>query len=305
MDVNLLVGAATVAAAEGFSVWGPVFSKNGNGHSKELQEHYAAAMEQELATSQKLKTVPDWRLERDLALKELVDRLDYLPVRIEQAFRHSLEAQSQEPQIPPEWSARMREDLEHINDRLSEPPLFPPELERSLNRLTDRIEAFMQLPPPPPPEIPRVDDLIQQVGALIEMERKRAARDSHADRAKATSREAAIVARPSPTMAPPESRKARSVHHAAEPILLDQFNTLHVEEFTIHELRPPESGVFQVNLLNLGPGWLHVRANGFPDFDDEKSTTLPPGAIDNDIPVPRQLYVLATEDSTIVVRVRF
>lgn len=107
----------------------------------------------------------------------------------------------------------------------------------------------------------------------------------------------------SPVLAPPSnSPQSKSVQRAAKPIVLEEFNTITLEEFTVYELHPIEQGVFSANVLNLGPGWLYMRENDEPTIGDPKATTLPPGVIDNEIRVAQRLYVLASADGSITVR---
>ena len=114
----------------------------------------------------------------------------------------------------------------------------------------------------------------------------------------------AVVVSPSvsPTKAPPDPKAAKAITRAAGPVILDEYNTVTLDEYVVYELQPPEPGVFTANLLNLGPGWLYVRANAEPAVADPKATMLPPGGIDNQIRVSQRLYVLASEDGTITVR---
>ena len=289
MEPNLILGATTVLAMC-VGIWGLVLRKNGNGQHIEPEP------------PRPLENVPDWQLERDVAMKDLVERLDYLPMRMEQAFRHSLETQPREPEVPPEWAARMLGDLEHIHEQLHGER---PELAKvavSLERLTDRLEAFMQLAPPPAPEIPRVDDLIAQIEALVDVGRRAQAKaETTAKDAPAKETEVRPT-QPSPMMAPPKPRESRPIQRAAAPVLLEEFNTVEVDQDTVYELVPPESDLFRANVMNIGPGWLYMRSNDEPSVGDPHSTMLPPGAIDNQVRVPGRLYVMATDDGMITVR---
>lgn len=287
MEANVLLGMSSLVLGLGAgTVLLVLHRKNGNGHKPGTEP------------ARPLKDVPDWQLERDTALKDLVDRLDYLPVRMEQAFRHSLEEQSKEPEIPPDWAARMLGELEHIHPEQAQLA----KVAINLERLTEQLEAFMQLPPPAPPEIPRVDDLVRQIEALVDVGRRSVAKAETTTRDVPARVGEVPPTQPSPTMAPPDPRESGPIQRAAAPVILDEFNTVFVTANTIYQLIPPEAHLFRANVLNLGPGWLYMRSNAEPSVGDVYSTILPPSAADNEVRVPGHLYVLATDTGTITVR---
>jgi len=280
MDVNLLLGAMTVAAT-GFGIWGLVFRKNGN------DQHPPANVTQLLQRDL-------WQVEK---LAEVLQPLATLPNRLETTFQqHLAAAQAQEP---PDWSLHLMEHLEYIQERMSEPvpPAWPPGLAASLERITDKLDAVLQVPRPV-----ELEPLVEQIKELVDVERQRAARQTSENPKATRTGEAPAVTRPSPTLAPPSLRSSRSITRAAEPVILDEFNTIAVIADTIYELRPPGLDVFQANILHLGSGWLYVRANAEPTIGDPKATTLPPGAIDNEVRLAQRLYVLASADGSITVR---
>jgi len=283
MEANLLLGMSSLVIGIGAGMTLLVLHrKNGNGHKPETQPARP--------------DVPDWQLERDTAMKELVDRLDYLPVRMEQAFRHSLEAQPKEPEIPPDWAAHMLGELEHIH--VESEQLV--KVATNLERLTDRIDAFMQMPPPPAPEIPRVNDLIAGIQALVNAGRKRAAKSPFQpvipetdDPVEIPPPPQALV--PTPPSQPPErvQRQPGPPSRAANPVYLEEFNTVLIPQDTVVEMIPPEEHVFSINVMNLGPGTIFLRENAEPVLDDPHATKLPPGTGDNGMRAPLRLYALA------------
>lgn len=215
---------------------------------------------------------------------------------------------------------QMLESLTEIHDRMTEPvtAMLPPELTAGLDRVTDRLELLLQTPSPelPVAELAQLaaplaalperlevglDRLSNQIQDLVDMERKRAA-VKPAEPPKTSLKGDAPPALPSPMLAPPPPKKSKPITRAAAPVVLEEFNTITMAEFTIYELHPLEEGVFSANVLNLGPGWLYMRENDEPTIGDPKATTLPPGAIDNEIRVAQRLYVLATADGSITVR---
>jgi len=283
MDANLVLGSITAGIAVTFGVWGLVlYRKNGHGP--------------EPSVSQEVKRDP-WQVDK---LAEVIQPLAALSGKLEQTFRQLAEAQAREPEAPPEWSARMLEDLEHIHEQLREPRPEQAQLAKvaiSLDRLTDRLEAFVQLPPPPAPEIPRVNDLIGQIEALVDMERKRASKPSPPAVEKNNPVAApprALIETP-PSIEPPQlaKRQPGPPVRAANPVNLEIFNTVTVPQDTIVELIPPEPGVFSVSVMNMGPGTVFMNANANPAIEDPHSTTLPPGTGDNGIRMPDRLYAIA------------
>jgi hypothetical protein len=93
------------------------------------------------------------------------------------------------------------------------------------------------------------------------------------------------------------------VEHAS--IQLDRFNTVNLVANTVYELTPPEPNIHSLNLLNLGPGTVYLRANADPSPGDQQSATVPPGALDNAIHTPSTLRVIADQDSAISVRLDY
>src|SRR5262245_7850781 len=102
MDLNLVLGAITIAAT-GFGIWGLVFyRKNGNG------KHPPA--EPPLAVSESVER-DLWQVEK---LAEVLQPLAGLPGRMEQAFQYMAEGQMeciQEQRMteppPPAWPPEM------------------------------------------------------------------------------------------------------------------------------------------------------------------------------------------------------
>jgi hypothetical protein len=89
------------------------------------------------------------------------------------------------------------------------------------------------------------------------------------------------------------------------PITLEIFNTIELVANDVYELIPPEVGIFSINVANLGPGNIYLRANADPVPNDPHTETLPAGAADNGIQVPGSLRVLADADSTITARLTY
>jgi len=282
MDANFILGAATVATMS-VGIWGLVFRKNGNGNGHHPEPGISQVVERD-----------PWPVDK---LAEAIQPLAHLPEKLEQAFQQLAEAQAREPEVPPEWAARMLGDLEHIHEQLHGER---PELAKvavSLERLTDRLEAFIQLPPPPPPEIPRVDDLIWQIQALVNAERRRAAKSAFRP----------VIPETDPVEAPPQAlvqtppsqppervqRQPGPPTRAASPVYLEEFNLVSIAQDTVVEMIPPELNVFAVNVMNLGPGTVFLRENAEPIFDDPHATKLPPGTGDNGMRMPMRLYALA------------
>jgi hypothetical protein len=88
---------------------------------------------------------------------------------------------------------------------------------------------------------------------------------------------------------------------------LEIFNTVHAEEWEILELVPPETDLYYLSFLNLGPGHIYMRQDEPPhSLDDPHSTTIPSGSGDNTINTPKQIYVLADEGgATMSVRLSY
>jgi hypothetical protein len=297
MEANLLLGAGSLVAVIGVSAMAVgalvLYRKNGNGHHKPDPNSRLGDAE----LHRPLQDVPDWQLARDLAMKDLVERLDYLPVRMEQAFRHSLEEQRKEPEVPPEWSARMLTNLERIEERLAE-PAWPKVVRDSLETVTQQLEVMNHQLRATPPPVPGLEDLIHGVQALVNVERKKAAKSAF--RPVMPEKDDPVEAPPqevvqTPPSEPPErvQRQPGPPTRAATPIFLEEFNLVDIPQDTVVEMLPIETNVFAVNVMNLGPGTVYLRENAEPVIDDPHATKLPPGTGDNGMRMPERLYALA------------
>ena len=98
MEANLLLGMSSLILAAGAGATMLVLHRrNGNGNGKHP----------ELSVSEEVKR-DLWQVDK---LAEVLEPLAHLPVRLEQSYRHLMEAHAKEPEIPPEWSARLLADL--------------------------------------------------------------------------------------------------------------------------------------------------------------------------------------------------
>jgi len=101
----------------------------------------------------------------------------------------------------------------------------------------------------------------------------------------------------------PASETAPRVTHA---VTLATFNTLALTAHHVYHLVTPYAGAYYLNVLNLGPAAIHIRADHDPNITDQESETLHAGHADNGILVPdgrEGLRILAAlPGTTITVR---
>lgn len=286
MDINLLLGATGVLGM-GAGVWALVFyRKNGNGkHLPPDPTVYrdTALLENHVPPLQLVPNEPvqvQWPPELAALLTHITERLETAIERVE----HPSIVRA--PSEQPEWVTPLLEELQGINERMinermSEPAsmVLPPELTAGLNRVTDRVEALLQLPPP------RVElaELAQSLAQLPEELEKKFDR---------LARQIGVLLR-APKGTIPSDQKLGPTQRAPDPINLDIFNTVVFAENVIYELVPPEADIYNLSVMNLGPGVLYMSDNDTPAVDDPHSTTLPPGTGDNDIHTPRRVFALA------------
>jgi|SRR5215472_8899286 len=285
MDANLLLGT-TGLVGTAFGVWGLMLQwdkrKNGNGsHPVELAPQ--GLVESEVAQS----------------VRELPQKIEQGLTPVLERALERIEAQAETPAevSPPAWPPEMVSLFERLTARLEEPPLppvWPAGLADNLNRITDRLEALLQMNPPPPVELEKLAEPLAQLPQQLDEKFNRL-----------TQQIGTLVHSPLRTVpqgGEPKPRAGRPTTRAPGPIHLDIFNTVTLDGDTIYELIPPEPGIYNVSVMNLGPGTLHMRANAEPAIDDPHATTIPWGGGDNEIHTPGSLLVVADDDVTLSIR---
>jgi hypothetical protein len=87
-------------------------------------------------------------------------------------------------------------------------------------------------------------------------------------------------------------------------VTLYTFNTVALDQDVVYRLVPRASGTYYIDLLNLGPGTLYIRADGDPAPDDPQSETLPAMQYDNEIPVDgvKGLRILSDQAGQVTAR---
>ena len=304
--VNLMLEAvAGMAAASG--VWGLVLYRkngNGNGHAPEppvpapaappvkvdvtwVAEKFTQNLEAAFAQWNNVLMAQNKRRDAEIEkltlgrqeMDRLIKTLDEIPGHISRSF------------------SDLALVMTEITDQYTKapPPVWTLEITERLDELIKDIRK-----PVPMPKLPELAALTGEIRELVDVGRKQAARA--AEPSTVIVRETAPAALASPIPASPQPKESRPTSRATGPIILDEFNPVPVDAFTVYELQGPEPGVFSANILNLGPGWFYIRANAEPTVADPKATTLPPGGIDNDVRIGQRLYVLASDDGTITVR---
>lgn len=88
-------------------------------------------------------------------------------------------------------------------------------------------------------------------------------------------------------------------------ITLTMFNTYFLVAGEVYVLIPPESGSHNINVANLGPGNMFLRADADPAPGDPQSEILPAGAVDNLIHIPQSLRVIVDVDSFLSARLSY
>ncbi|HEY6369857.1 MAG TPA: hypothetical protein VIX37_04715 [Candidatus Sulfotelmatobacter sp.] len=279
MFTDVLLGALGVMGmASGVSAL--VYRRNGNGHNGNGNGHPAP----EAAP----RPVEDWQLAK---LSEVIQPLAMLPQRLAAVF----EARELPPiVIPPQ------PELERLTDRLEALIQMGPAPDPSdaLRAISARLEELVAEPPPPvvvqwPAEM---EDMAQRLEKAIQSVPKNPAPPPAPPRIP-TPREgggATVVSEPSPGPA-----------FAPVDIHLEMFNTFALLPGDIYTLIPPDTGVHQINIANLGPGTIYVRADADPFVDDPYSERLMAGWFDNDIPIPVSLRVLADNAVVIIARLTY
>jgi hypothetical protein len=73
---------------------------------------------------------------------------------------------------------------------------------------------------------------------------------------------------------------------SSHTVTLKPFNTIHLEHDEVCHLVTAHCGSYAVNILNLGPCTVYIRADADPHVNDPDSETLPPGSADNMLHIP-------------------
>jgi len=69
-------------------------------------------------------------------------------------------------------------------------------------------------------------------------------------------------------------------------VILATYNTIFLTPFHVYILVTPYSGAYFLNILNLGPATVYIRADPDPVPSDPETETLPAFCADNAILVP-------------------
>jgi hypothetical protein len=235
--------------------------------------------------SNQTETPPPWLAD----LQQFSLRMEAIATRMSELVEQQMVIASLPPaevRVAPELSAKL-ESIASALSRPQEPPAWPEELAQ-LAQLPDKlVESLARTRTVEvvstgwPAEMAAFGEQLErisgQLGEVVERARYR--------------RE------PLRQQGPPEGGSGSPVivldppQHAS--IQLERFNTVALDGNTVYELVPPEPNVHLLNLVNLGPGSVYVRANADPSPGDPHSETLPKGALDNQIHTPGTLRVVA------------
>ena len=188
-----------------------------------------------------------------------------------------------DPQPMPAWA----KDLEARAAKIEEKPAWVNEVVTSMAHVTDSLEALIQMGPPPPPDLGPLAEPLENLPGELEKKFDRLAR------------QIGIMLR-APQATIPEEQNLGPATRADNPINLEIFNTLALTENTIYELVPPEADIYNISVMNVGPGNLYMSAHDTPAINDPHSTTLPPGTGDNNIHTPGRVFALTNAGGAIV-----
>jgi hypothetical protein len=224
-----------------------------------------------------------------------VPELKEMPARLEEAFGRAMAKQAAPPllELPePDWHRELVQEVALQNERLAvvmqQPARPQPELAKlvaELARMNVSLEETRRAQP-----VFSADEMAEKLGEVL-----RAQRASEPPRALAAPpRGGGGASIPAQFVAPAPAR--------APDVNLVMFNTITLAANDLYELVPPEGGAYHINLANFGPGTIYFRRDAVPVPGDPQAETMPAGWLDNEIPIPVTLHMVADDVATISAR---
>lgn len=240
---------------------------NGNGHNTNGSSPSEPGVDYKLVN----QVLQDLNMKHQKSVQQLADNFSDLVAKV------ACPPMEVKERPNPEWVKSLETRLAAHTAALveSREAGWTQEATQAVERVVERLEAVLQMGPPAP-DYSQLEDKFNQLAADIMAY------------AKGQLPQGPRFAR-RPRRAPPMP--------ADDPIFLEMYNTLYLKEHRIYELIPPEADIYDLSVMNLGPGVIFMRAPDEPeDYDDPKSTTIPEGSGDNIIGIPRKLFVLCDDD---------